>query len=89
MSEPVWHIHELNCHDSHVLDVYYNGGLLQYGWAKDPSGHRSQHVWILRNAKRVDLFNWTDHEPLGFRDMPPYKSIKPLLVYLRDNHIEW
>lgn len=81
--------HGLNCMDTHVLEVIYNGGLLQYGWAKGPEDVRYQHVWVLRGGRIVDLFNWTEHEPQGFRDMPPYSRTAELRQYVLDNQIEW
>lgn len=85
----LWRLYGLNCHDSHVLEVYYRGGMLQHGWAVGPDGSRYQHVWILRNAKIVDLFNWTNHEPTGFRDLPLMSATKELRSYLKANMIDW
>lgn len=71
----LWNIDGLNCFQVHTIEILLSEkGKLQYGTAIAPDGHRHSHTWIEKNGKIFDIFNWEEHKPEGYFDLPKDKE---------------
>jgi hypothetical protein len=86
--EPLWHLYDMNCYVVHCVEQYLNGGHLVRGWATDPNGCRSSHVWLIRDEEIVDLFHWSEHTADMMMTVEPLDrhAIREVLSYLRYEH---